>query len=313
MRPIVAMRGSRGLNKRREAQRYLVKRPEGTTADLWLTEALNVYLDTSGMIKTRPGYSQADTATYHSPFSARGRTLIVKDGVLGILGEDLSFASLYSPVLNRVSYTEANQYIYATDGSFIIGIDGDRPFTLSDPPDDLHATMPPGQEVSFWANRLFVASGSLIYISNPMNFDIYRKSDGWLLVNGYVRMMAPVKDGLFVSDDSGVWFLGGGSWSDASIKKITGKPALAWCKINKQKINPAEGGASKLQHLEIYDPFIFVTKDGFCLGGRGGFFIKLTEGRYPYIDSNKAEVSFIELTEDVNGQTVITPQAVLFY
>jgi len=303
MLKLVSVRGSRGLNKLREAQRYLVRKPVGTTDDIWLTEALNVYVDSDGMIKRRPGYQQADSSSYHSPFKAGDFLYIVKDGVLGYLDENLDFSPLYSPVRSNVAYCQANDLVYATDGSFIIGLDGPNYFEPQVPQDPRFATMPPGQCLACFNNRLYVASGNIIYVSEPMNFDIYHKPTGWVLAKGKVTMLWAVDDGLYVSDEDGVWFLSG-VWPELTRKNLTRSRAIlgAVARVSKRYLPSG---------VDIGCPFVFATSNGLCIGGNGGVFAELTKDRYPSLSATRAGMAFVRLEETVDGQVMITPQVVL--
>jgi len=72
-----------------------------------------------------------------------------------------------------------------------------------------HQAMPAGDHFCFFNGRLYAAVHNTLVMSDPLNFGHYHGTDGYFMMVTAIQGLAPVDEGLFVSDSNRVYFLHG--------------------------------------------------------------------------------------------------------
>lgn len=84
-----------------------------------LEVALNVDIDDADQVRRRRGYNRRDTGSWHSLRTIGGRTLAVKDGELGVVYPDYSFAGLGAQAGETpLAYTQVDATTYISNDVF---------------------------------------------------------------------------------------------------------------------------------------------------------------------------------------------------
>lgn len=254
------------------------------TGIMSLAAATNVVVDDSGMIKRRKGYTRVQEGSWHSLFYDGSDCVGVKDGDLCVIAEDMSYTSIRSGFSSRVSYAQVNDSIYYTspdlfgivkDGIHIsweaqeyVGPDTDREFA---PPF-------PANHIAFHLSRIWLALSNFVVASEPFGwswFDLHRST---ILLDSYVRMIKPVKDGLYISTDKKTYFLSGSQPEEFSLRMVADYPAIEFSAAQ-QYVEALEIGMD--------DPglcALWASEKGVCLGTPSGTAINLTRDRVVYPD-----------------------------
>jgi hypothetical protein len=90
----------------------------------------------------------------------------------------------------------------------------------------LLAPLPPGNIVRINNGRLFTASGSVLYYSEPFAEGLYNPLKGFISFPADITMVEPCGDGLYVSADQTYWF--GGDIATAEMTPVLPYKALPY-------------------------------------------------------------------------------------
>lgn len=64
----------------------------------------------------------------------------------------------------------------------------------------------PAQTIRFYNGRLYLATGALVFYSEPFRFDHYRLDEGYLALPDDHALMEPVTMGIYLATDKATWF-----------------------------------------------------------------------------------------------------------
>lgn len=67
------------------------------------------------------------------------------------------------------------------------------------------AVMPPGQIVRFHRGCMLVASGGILYVSDPYNYGVYNPSRGWFPFSATIDMIEVTSNGIYIAADKTYW------------------------------------------------------------------------------------------------------------
>lgn len=297
----------RGINNVDDPIRVYDKDQREAGGHSSLVAATDVEVDPAQMLSQRKGYAiTAATGDIHSIWSDdQDICLFVEANTLKRL--DTSYAKSdirYGFGYNPVSYVRVNDKVVVTDGVSIGYVESgiynefsspDRALItgpnfvevdVRDPAADLstrwtaptvkHGKVPPmaGQLVEFSNGRLLIAKGNTLYYSDAYALNQFDLRYNYLQLPGHISMLISVEDGVYVSDNSKVYFIRGANLAEnPKLEKMSDYPAIPGSdtKIDGGLIG-AEGFAGQAA--------MWLTNQGVCVGGNGGSFKNLTQKRY---------------------------------
>lgn len=277
---IPIFRASTGLNAAHDPARTKFDSRSGLTD---LIVAVNVDIDDTGGIALIMVYERKTTVEAHSMFSKGGHCLFVSGGNLCKLNPDYS-SKIIAPLIapdSRMSYTQVGDWIFYLNGTER-GRYTQSSETVNDwpaesyigPETSRHFTEPPiGHLISQYKTRLYVAEENILYASEPFpNISLFDRMEFRLTFPGRVRMIAPTDDGVFISDDAGVYFLQGAAFNEFPFSKKSDAPVIerTCCEIKEKDTGLSNGIAKYL---------IWTAPDGIYLAGPGGFIMNLTHDK----------------------------------
>jgi hypothetical protein len=146
---------------------------------------------------------------------------------------------------------------------------------------------PPGRVMLHFNGRMLVSDGKYLWY-NPKAYQLERFSP--LAVRpqtSIVAALAGVDDGVFVLREDAIDFHAGADFAAAAV-------------ATKAKYGGCFGGVTYVEGDEVGLPgrvAVMVTRKGICLGGNGGSFKNVTDGRYSYTEPQSASVT----VRDVGG------------
>ena len=271
--PVVLLRASSGLNTMVDPVR-LVLDPDA----LPLKAAYNIDYDNTGRISRRKGTTATDvTASCHSLFCDGGECFFVTGTSLCALNADYSYDTIATVAANvPVYYLELDNKTYWSNG-LTHGIISNRTNaswsvgTYSGP-DSTRTYYPPpdGTLLAYHGSCVLIASGSVIYHSDPYfptGFDLARN---YIALEGPVRMLRPVAGGIWVSDNKSVGFFKGTNMRDMQYRKVAQFPAVKGSDVEADLSVVGEGALGNVGVL-------WTSADGICAGTDDGKFINLTK------------------------------------
>lgn len=277
------LRGCAGVNVKVDPVRL---KYDPQTGVQFLAQAVNVDIDDSGRISRRKGLrSIAAVSNAHSLWSTRdqSRAYVVVGAGLYSLADDgnLSIVKVGLTYGAKGYYAQVNDQVYFSNGyekgiisaqsvwsdwveTPYVGPDTERSF--GGPPN--------GERIAFYRGRMMIANNldKCLYYSEPLNFGCFDPARGFLMFDSGFTMVAPVDDGVFVSTESGVFFLAGQSFKDMEMKKVSEFPAVPGTDVvfSLSGINPDMPGNGVC--------FAARTK-GICLGVGTGLIVSITDDK----------------------------------
>lgn len=251
------------------------------------TKAVNVDIDKTFKPSRRDGKEKKLSGDFRSIWTG-GVTLAVKDGNLVSINPDtFSTALVKSNVgVSRMYYAEIGDKVYFSNGTVMGYVEDGIAYNLPVPTIEFKRAMPAGELLTFFKGRLLVAKGPCIYYSDAADYDQYDGRSGIVQFKSDVTLMAPVNDGLFVSDASGTYFMRGTSPEKWSKERVADYGA--------KKMPPAKIRDMQLGDYTVGNPVMWVSQRGLCVGGDGGFLKNLTESKYKLpVNVQQASGAFI--------------------
>jgi len=252
-----------------------------------IVAATNADVDNNRMVSRRAGYTELTTGNFHSLWANGAICLVVEDSILKRMYEDYTRVNIKTGVNGRwVSYVDHNGIVYATDGIIIgyvlNGAWNDFPAVTAEMDIDKQSVIdyytatrinpPAGQIVRVFNNRLYVARNNVIWFSDPMAFHRVKKKGGFIQMDGYVTLMEPVDDGIWVSDGN-THFLAG--MEPNKFNRVLKAEYSAVINTAVDLNRSLTGDGSIAGQVKMWS-----SEKGVCLGASGGQFSNLTLKKY---------------------------------
>jgi hypothetical protein len=248
-------------------------------------------------VRRRRGQALAAAGSYHSARNIAGRTLVVKDGMLGELGADYSHAPLMDVGEDPVAYAAAGDTVYFSNRAVSGKLVGSswQPWgqsggagtwispvvtptdTLGEVAGRLLGPPPLATELEHYKGRIYLAAGKYLWATELYLYDLVDRTRGVIQFEDDITLLAAVDNGLYVGTTKQLFFLAGtygeGLRRSVVIDAAVLKGSLAW--VPTADVHPARGN----QPIPEGNSPTFVTADGICLGLEGGQTYNLTRGR----------------------------------
>jgi hypothetical protein len=198
-----------------------------------LEKAVNVDIDDAGQVRRRRGYELAQSGAWHSirgPLA--GKAFGVKDGTLGIIRADFSFATLGIAIGrdSPVCYTEVNDEVYFSSESMagvISSIETVNPWghtdgqgiwfspvytptdTLGEVGGSLLGDPPKASQIEAYKGRIYLAVGKTLWATELFRYHYVDRTRGFVQLEHEITLIMAVEDGLYVGTTGGLYFLQG--------------------------------------------------------------------------------------------------------
>lgn len=275
-RTISVLNGTSGLNNAVDPVRL-----KNSKSGRELAVAVDVNIDDTGRISRRRGCTLRLAGSFHSLFSAGEYALAVSGDALTVVNADYTTSSIrnvtpgykmsYALADDRVYYANGIEKGYVKDRVSYSWVKGEYVGPVSvrelyDPP--------VGTILQVWNGRMWVAENDLLWFSEPFAYGAFRKASNWFWFPSSIRMVAPVADGLYISDNDQTYFLFGTNPEKASMVVVASYPAIEGTNvsINQGEFGPMDQTGPGLAAL-------WGSTRGLCFGGPGGVFSNLTSKR----------------------------------
>jgi len=247
------------------------------------TIATNVDVYSDNTLARRDGYTRVSTGAFERIWSQGGTFLGIKDNNLVQItksGSTYTFTQVMAGAENRpIIYADTGLGIYFSDGSIIKvfknGIVSDIPATTL----DFKIPTPAGHILEYHKSRLYVAVGSLIFITDSNHFDII---DGRVGIKSYgskILMWKALSTGIYMSDSYNTCFL-----RDLNPDELLGAKIFGYKRILNY---PAIlGTGQKIYNIitpanrSFDEAIIWTSSQGICIGGPNGEVENVTEKTY---------------------------------
>lgn len=277
-----------------------------------LETAINVDLDDAGQLRRRRGYELRDAANYHSARTIAGRTIAVRNGVLGVVRANFSFDPLSFVGADKLSYTSVGETVYFASRSAsgkVIGSSvqswgqtggaGEWVSPVMHPTSTLGAIsgkvlgqVPLATEIEHYKGRIYLASEKLLWATELYLYDLVDRNRNFLQFEHDITMVCSVDDGLYIGTTAQLLFLRGTLSEGFQRTVIVDSPVVAGSAVQvpaadvhpQSKSGPTPEGMAP----------VFMTGDGICAGFDGGQVHNLTRGRVVFPSAVSAAALYRE-------------------
>lgn len=295
-----------------------------------LEAAVNVDIDDAGQLRRRRGWTQVDSANYHSLRTIAGTTLVVKDGVLGVLGSNYTHTALVTVGSDPLSYADVGGTVYFSsrsasgkivDGAALAwgqsGGSGEWISPVMRPTETLGAVAgrmlhapPLAEEIEYYKGRLYLASERWLWATELWLYDLVDKTRNFLPFEHDVTMVKAVNDGIFVGTTAQLLFLQGTLSEGLRRTRVLDTPVLRGSAVMAPtaEVHPA---ARQQLVAESMSP-VFMTGAGVCVGLDGGTVYNLTRDRVVFPDAvsvaalyreDQGATNYVAVTSSAGGPT----------
>lgn len=257
-----------------------------------LQEALNVDIDNTFRIVSRPGYDDVLSGTNIHSLWSDGVTCLYVDGTeLRSLSVSYVSSVLRTGLTTgaRMSYVSVNDRIYFTNGYEIGYVKASVAYPLSDPAKEFKELLPPGQFIEYYRGCLYVAKDNVLYISDPL-CDYFDVRMGYKLFSKNISLLRAVDDGIYIGDDR-IWWVAGDAPEILERKEVYTYHAISYTDVRVNGQNIGEGIKGNV--------VMWTGENGICLGDNSGVVINLTESRYTFT-ATKQGAGFIRSDNNVH-------------
>lgn len=260
--------------------------------------AVNITIDQTGWISRREGFTPRYLGASHSLYSDNDLCVFVGDGDLYRLYDDYS-AGLIQPLMAdaKMAYTQVNRSFYYTNKTDYGII---TPNGLYKAWETLPYVGPstnrvfdgprPGSHLAFFAGRIFVAEGDVLWWTEPYAFSWFDRSRNYAQFSSDIRMIKAVETGLFVSDEKQTFFLAGQNPREFMRTIVAPYPAIEWS----EAIDYVETWEVGLDNLEPGLCALWASLEGACLGTSNGIFINLNKKKVIYPETGTYGASMVK-------------------
>lgn len=259
-----------------------------------LAAAVNVDIDDAGQLRRRRGYQRKHGGNHHSLTTIAGRTLVVRDGVLGELTAGLAFREIVPVGPGKLCYTRVGSTIYfsspTVSGKIVNGAyqrwgepgAGQWVSPVIRPTETLGAVAgkllrapPHATALGAYKGRIYLAAGPVLWTTELFNYEVVDSTRNFMVFEDDITMVAPVNDGIYIGTTADLQFLRGTHAEGLerttcmSVGVIPGSEV--W--VPYSKVDPrARSGP-----IPEGDGPVFMTAGGICIGLEGGNVYNLTQ------------------------------------
>lgn len=276
------LRGTSGLNNIVDPARLKYDKETGIAE---LAEAVNVDIDDTGRISRRPGQTLLSSVVSHSVFCDKGDCFVAQDresdAALYQVGTDFSLTGIRSGLTKgaRVSFCQVGAKTYYANGfqNGVIteGISAAWPTSEHVGAETVRQfySAPVGTHLAHFAGRMWVVEDNVIWVSEPYAYGKFDKARRFFQFGSAVRMIKPVKGGVWVSDSEKTGFI-------AAAEKFE---AQEWLK---KSPFPAHEWSENIELVSLPDvpglSAVWSSDEGLCIGTEDGQLIVATKNKLAY-------------------------------
>jgi hypothetical protein len=261
-----------------------------------LAQANNVDIDNTFAISSRPGFASvagsAGTAGLdnHSLWSDGVTCLYVDGDTLYELTPIYDRNALRTGLTlgARMSYVPFNDRIYYTNGFEIGYIKASVDNRLPNPDREFKEPLPAGQMIELFMGCLYVAKGSVLYVSDPL-CDYFDIRHGYKQMKSQITLLRGLSDGMYIADSAETFFLKGKAAEDFNLEEAYPAPAIPFTDVRVI-------GSQIDEEMKEY-VIMWTASNGICMGDNSGKVTNLTDTRYTFTGRGRGS-GFIR---DTNG------------
>lgn len=266
---MVIYRRSVGLNNRVDPARVPYEWRDGLAG---LARADNVSHDPTGMIRKAAGYTEKISGNYRNLLPCGDYLLITDEDSGKLCVVDINFEVT---AVGDITPGRRMSYAKVTDNHvfFMNGVEKGRVVNravmsweyegyVGPDTSRVYSGPPLGEHIALFSGRMCIASGDVVWYSEPMSYSMYDLGQGFMWFPAEVRALGAVDGyGLFVGTSAGIYLVSGTDYRDMSILHLSESPVYHGGGVSAPVGVPGKESARMC---------FFVSQDGVYLGTSGG-------------------------------------------
>jgi len=243
-----------------------------------LVEAINVDIDKSNRILLREGRTIKLSGSYSNLWANGYIILATYGGNLVSVNPDFTTATILRVDVGneKMSYVTVNDIVVYSNNMVIGYVKNGADYAFPLPTDTFKFPLIPGHLLEYYRGRLFIARGNVIWHSDVMakRFGSLDKRSNGRQLPSRILLMKAVDDGLWLSDETAIYYASGVDPYTLNLAKIKDYPAIFGM------ADQVDGQLMSSRIPLIGTSFMIGTASGVCYIGNGGFFMNITEKGY---------------------------------
>ena len=281
-----------------------------------LAVAQNVDIDDAGQVRRRRGFTQVASGDFHSLFSYRDSTYVVKNGDLCQLYPDYTTFVLEAGVgTDPIAYVGVDGLVYFSSESAngVIEEGAVRPWgrvsitgewwspvvnpavNLPEVAGTLLRDPPTATALTYYNGRIYLASNDVIWATQLYAYELVDATKNFIHFEHEVTDIVAVTDGIYVGTAGGVYFLAGAFNSMQRRQVLTTAPFRGSMIAVDPKHLGENGQNSRMAVM-------FLTPTGLCVGLDGGVCYNTTRDTFRFPTATSVSAMFRD--QDGMGQYV---------
>lgn len=274
-----------------------------------LSRAINIDIDDAGQPRRRRGHTRVADGSYHSLKKIGRRTLVVKDGELGLLNPAYAFHPIAPASVSEIGYCEVGDTIFYSSADVSGKILSDdsrvdwgqredgtarwlspvvRPTeTLGAIRGKLLGAPPQASLLTAFNGRIYMAHDNVLWATELYQFDYVDKTRNYLQFEKNITVIWAVNDGIYVGTEDGLYYLSGNFGQGMSRKEIMSAQVVRGSAVQV----PGDDTKAVLDRGgQAGEAVMMMTDQGIVTCLDGGTVINATKGRvvFPMADSAAA-------------------------
>jgi hypothetical protein len=243
-----------------------------------LVEATNIDIDKSYRILLRNGKTKLLSGAYSNLWTNEFIILATYEGNLVEISPDFITATILriDVGMEPMSYVTVNDIVVYTNNTVIGYIKEGVDCAFPLPTDTFKFSLIPGHLLEYYRGRLFIARENVIWYSDVMakRFGSLDKRANGRQLPSRILLMKAVDDGLWLSDETAIYYASGLDPYTLNIVKVKDYPAIFGMATQ------VDGQLMQSRIPLIGTAYMIGTTRGVCFIGNGGFLMNITEKGY---------------------------------
>lgn len=282
--------------------------------------ATNVDLDDAGQARRRRGYTLKNGAAHHSLITIANKTLVVRDGALGLLRPDYSFLSLMQVGPAPVAYTDVGDDIYfsADGGSGVITAanallpwgatsgQGEWLSPVRTPTATLGAVA--GQllgdpltatTLSTYNGRIYLGHDRTLWGTELYRYHYVDRTKNFMQFESAITLQMAMTDGIYVGTEGGLFFMQG-SLGSFQLQMVSSAAVIPGSGVwtTAERVHPQ----ARTGVVPVGRAAVFMTSEGVIAGMDGGNCFNLTADR---VEFPRAQTAATLLRHDQGATSLV--------
>ena len=276
-----------------------------------LSTGVDIDIDDVGRPSRKKGFTLLRAGKYRWGWSDGVTCLAWRDGNFVSVAPDFSSDTVLLSGLtdHRIVYVKAKDKIYFTNNHIFGYVQNGAVFIPPSPTEPFKETMPPGNMIEYYQNRIWIIRGDAAWPSDALELNQRDTRMAPKSFPGRISLFKAVKDGIFIAhkfDAPGIT----GKIYFAEITDPTelvpgGLKPLAFYNATPHCLASVDGALIQADKTIKGNIFFFATEKGLCLGVDGGEFANYTIQRYAMPEGNQGS-AFYRINHKGTAQMVMS-------